>query len=113
MSTPTRSARPSVRSQLPLLWRFGGGMGAAMAGLLALDLLSYGAVLAQPRVVKWLLDSVSTGASYVPGLLVLCGVAVLSGVLLFTSNYLLGRFGQRIVLGARTDMIGALLRAGW
>lgn len=82
-----------------------------MAGLLVLDLLSYGTVLAQPRVVKWLLDSVSTGAGFAPGLVALCGVAVLSGVLLFTSNYLLGRFGQRIVLGVRSDMIGALLRA--
>ncbi|GAA0416039.1 ABC transporter ATP-binding protein [Streptomyces luteireticuli] len=102
---------PSARSQLPLLWRLGRGRGAAMAGLLVLDLLSYGTVLAQPRVVKWLLDSVSTGAGFVPGLVALCGVAVLSGVLLFTSNYLLGRFGQRIVLGVRSDMIGALLRA--
>ncbi|MFE7312354.1 ABC transporter ATP-binding protein [Streptomyces sp. NPDC057555] len=111
MSDSTTSLRPSAWSQLPLLWRFGRGMGAAMAGLLVLDLLSYGIVLAQPRVVKWLLDSVTTGAGFVPGLIALSAVAVLSGVLLFTSNYLLGRFGQRIVLGARSDMIGALLRA--
>ncbi|MCB5909694.1 ABC transporter ATP-binding protein [Streptomyces pinistramenti] len=111
MSASTPSVRPSVRSQLPLLWRFGRGMGAAMAGLLVLDLLSYGAVLAQPRVVKWLLDSVSAGTGFGPGLVALGAVAVLSGVLLFTSNYWLGRFGQRIVLGARSGMVGSLLRA--
>nr|WP_067594133.1 ABC transporter ATP-binding protein [Amycolatopsis rubida] len=76
-----------------------------------LELLSYATVLVQPQVVKWLLDSVSRGASFVPALLTLAAVALCSGVLIVTSSYQLGKLGQRMVLGARAGMIDALLRA--
>ncbi|MYW90023.1 ABC transporter ATP-binding protein [Amycolatopsis rubida] len=108
---PDQPPRRFGWSRLPALLRLGPGLRLALAGLLMLELLSYATVLVQPQVVKWLLDSVSRGASFVPALLTLAAVALCSGVLIVTSSYQLGKLGQRMVLGARAGMIDALLRA--
>ncbi|MFD5823968.1 ABC transporter ATP-binding protein [Lentzea sp. NPDC060358] len=115
MTTPAATGTdPQPRpgwSQLSALLRFGPGLRLALAGLLLLDLLSYTTVLIQPQAVKWLLDSVSTGASFAPALLMFAAVAVCSTTLVVVSSYQMGKLGHRIVLGARKDMIGSLLKA--
>ncbi|SES26930.1 ATP-binding cassette, subfamily B/ATP-binding cassette, subfamily C [Lentzea xinjiangensis] len=117
MNSPTPTGQEADRppgpgwSQLFALLRFGPRLRFELAGLLVLDLLSYTTVLIQPQAVKWLLDSVSTGASFVPAVLALAVVAVCSAILVTVSSYLLGKLGLRMVLGARSGMVGALLRA--
>ncbi|ACU37551.1 ABC transporter ATP-binding protein [Actinosynnema mirum] len=117
MTTPTATATSADRSsrsgwsQLAALLRLGPGLRLALPGLLVLDLLSYTTVLVQPQAVKWLLDSVSTGADFTPALLLLAAVSACSTTLVVVSSHQMGKLGQRVVLGARSGMIGALLRA--
>jgi ABC-type multidrug transport system fused ATPase/permease subunit len=82
-------------------WVAGGAALALVATLLA---------LAQPLVVKQLIDAAGVGIA--PGVLLLVGLFATQALVDAASHYVLASGGERIVLNLRAKMIDHLLRLG-
>lgn len=98
---------PRVR----VLWTFARPHRRALAGGLALAIAGSAAGLASPLITKWILDSLATSESLLTPVLVLAALTIGGAVMWFFQWTLLGTVGERIVLDARTSMIGRYLRA--
>ncbi|MFB9903895.1 ABC transporter ATP-binding protein [Allokutzneria oryzae] len=93
------------------LWGYTRGARARIGCLVLLELLSNSAVLLQPLVARWVLDSLETGEGLMPPVLLLAVVGMSGLVLATFSHYLLGRLGQRLVFDVRRGLVGRLLHA--
>lgn len=94
-----------------VLWTFARPHRRALAGGLALAIAGSAAGLASPLITKWILDSLATSESLLTPVLVLAALTIGGAVMWFFQWTLLGTVGERIVLDARTSMIGRYLRA--
>nr|WP_211301212.1 ABC transporter ATP-binding protein [Murinocardiopsis flavida] len=80
-----------------------------VAGIL-LGLLTTGMGLAEPMVVKWVLDGLGTGQPIAPAVAVLIVLMAVGATVGLVQWIMLGRMGEHIVLDARTAMVRRLLR---
>lgn len=96
---------------LGALWSYTRGMRGALAWLLLLELVANGAALAQPLVVRAVVDRLQERESLLRPVLVLVAIAGSGLVLTWLTTYLLERFGQRIVLSVRHRMVRHVLGA--
>ncbi|GHE27260.1 ABC transporter ATP-binding protein [Streptosporangium violaceochromogenes] len=94
-----------------VLWSYTHGMRGTLAGLLLLELASNGAALAQPLVVRAVVDGLEAGKDLVGPVVLLAVIALAGLVLTWLSTYLLERFGQRIVLRVRHRLVRRILGA--
>nr|ABL74935.1 TlmT [Streptoalloteichus hindustanus] len=94
-----------------VLWSYTHDMRAALMWLLLLELVSNGAALAQPLVVRAVVDRLGAGESLVGPVVLLVVIAATGLVLTWLSTYLMERFGQRIVLTVRQRLVRRILGA--
>jgi ABC-type multidrug transport system fused ATPase/permease subunit len=102
--TGNPQARHALRRILRPIWRL-------VIGLILLDVAGEAVVLAQPMVARWVFDRLAAGGGLAGPVLVLAGLAASGLVLVGMSTYLLGRTGQRLVLGIRLDLVRKVLGA--
>jgi len=98
------------RARVRDLWPYARGHRRALAGALALSLVSTVASLAQPLVVRELLDAVTAGASLVPLAAAIVGLFALGAAATGASDYVLSRTGERLVRAVRERVARHLLR---
>ncbi|WP_137990451.1 ABC transporter ATP-binding protein [Streptomyces vilmorinianum] len=86
----------------------GHGRRIALAVLLTVSASALG--LAQPLVVRQLIEAAGAGAAVAPGVTLLAGLFVAQTGVQCLAQYVLARTGEGVVLGIRLDLIGHLLR---
>jgi ATP-binding cassette subfamily B protein len=96
--------------RVAVLWAFARPHKRALAGGLVLAIAGSAAGLASPLITKWILDSLATSESLLTPVVVLAALTIGGAVTWFFQWTLLGTVGERIVLDARTSMIGRYLR---
>ncbi|MGW4420587.1 ABC transporter ATP-binding protein [Streptosporangium sp. NPDC004631] len=115
MSEETEATRVNGRRDgagaVRALWSYTRGMRGTLTGLLLLELVSNGAALAQPLVVRAAVDGLGTRESLAGPVILLVGISVTGLALTWLSTYLLERFGQRIVLNVRHRLVRRILGA--
>ncbi|MCP3802036.1 ABC transporter ATP-binding protein/permease [Allokutzneria sp. A3M-2-11 16] len=94
-----------------VLWGYTKGSRGRLGSLMLLELLSNAAVLIQPLVASWVLDSLEADEELVTPVVLLAVVGVLGLVLATISHYLLGRLGEGMVLDVRRGLVRGLLHA--
>ncbi len=99
-------ATARARDLLPLARPYTG----ALAVALALSLVATATQLAQPLVIRALLEALEAGAALAPLVGVVVGLFTVGAVAGASRRYLLGRTGERIVRGLRERMGAHLLR---
>jgi ATP-binding cassette subfamily B protein/ATP-binding cassette subfamily C protein len=82
----------------------------ALLLVMVLSLLTAGGTLAQPLLIRQVLDGIATGRSVAPQVVVLVGLLIGVALLYGMRNFLLQRTAEGLVLNTRRRLAGHLLR---
>lgn len=113
MSTTTPgqgSATAPRRAELRDLLSLVASHRALLAVAILLSILASATTLLQPLVVGEVIEIVTRGESLGWFVAVLVALVLVSGVLTAVQHYLLQRLGANVVRGARTELVGRMLR---
>ncbi|WP_154792346.1 ABC transporter ATP-binding protein [Occultella kanbiaonis] len=106
-ATPERSTREKVR----ILWGYARPHKAVIAVALVLGAIGTAAELATPLVTKAVLDGLEMSASLRTPITILGVLLVAGSAVALIQGIMLGTLAERIILAARTGLVGHLLRA--
>lgn len=109
-AAPGEPAAPARWANLRVLWSYVRPHRRVLAIGVLLGLLTTGMGLAEPMVVKWVLDGLGTAQPIAPAVAVLVVLMVVGSVVGLVQWIMLGRMGEHIVLDARSSMVRRLLR---
>jgi len=96
---------------LPHLWSYTRNHTGRLILALAFALAGIGATLVFPLVTKWLLDAVGEGASIRQPVIALIVLFVVSAVLVWMQQVIVGRIGEDIVADSRSRLLRTVFHA--